>query len=61
MQVSVNSNCIGCGMCTQFAPGVFAIESGQAVVKPDANLNTDADAARQAAASCPVQAIEISD
>lgn len=47
--------CIGCGLCTSLAPSVFEFDDeGKAKV-----VLEDADAAAEAAASCPVQAITV--
>jgi len=49
--------CIGCGLCTSLAEAVFSFnDDGKAVagdVSPD-----DEEAVQNAAASCPVEAIE---
>ena len=52
--------CIGCGACTILAPDIFELgEDNKARVKADAKI--DEELAKQAAESCPVGAITISD
>lgn len=46
--------CIGCGACASICPDGFKIINGKAVVK-----NQKAKCAKEAADSCPVQAITI--
>lgn len=59
MRATVNSDCIGCGLCAGVCPAVFALENGKAVPVceeiPAAQL-PDAQAARE---GCPVAAIDI--
>jgi ferredoxin len=45
--------CIGCGACVSICPEVFEMKDGKAVVKS----STKAKCVREAADSCPVQAI----
>jgi ferredoxin len=59
MKASVDKSlCIGCGLCAELCPLVFQMEDDQAVaadsVPPDA-----AEACRDAAQQCPVEAIKI--
>jgi ferredoxin len=58
MKVKVDQDtCIGCGMCTGIAEGVFEIsDSGKAAVvkQPDAGQEANA---KNAMESCPVSAI----
>lgn len=63
MYAQVNSNCIGCGLCTGICPDVFFMGSaGLSEAKADGTVPEDClDAARDAAASCPVNAIELED
>lgn len=50
------NECIACGLCVSLCPDVFGInEAGKAEVINDKNL----DCARQAANSCPVEAIKL--
>ena len=53
---TVNDSCIGCGACTAVAPDVFESgDDGLATVVSEDNV----DAAKEAAESCPVEAIEV--
>ena len=55
-KITVNDSCIGCGACTAVAPDVFELnDEGLAVAVNEDNL----DAAKEAAESCPVEAIEV--
>ncbi len=52
--------CVGSGMCTTIAPRVFTLdENGTLVVTRSAVTGEDADAVRDAAACCPVEAISL--
>jgi len=57
MSIKVNKDlCIGCGTCEVLCPAVFKInEEGKA----DVLSQDDIPCAKNAAESCPVQAIEI--
>jgi len=46
--------CVGCGACANICPEGFEIKDGKAQVK-----DTKADCIKQAADSCPVDAIRI--
>lgn len=52
--------CIGCGACGMYAPEAFGfdMERGKSFVKEGAE-NTDPEKIKEAASSCPVQAISI--
>lgn len=51
--------CIGCGLCPSVAPSVFEMQDdGKAHEMVDKVPNDDEDAAKEAEASCPVNAIE---
>jgi ferredoxin len=53
-------NCIGCGLCTNICPEVLWMDDeNMAMVKSDANPDECTDAMKEAADSCPVDAIEI--
>ena len=55
-KITVNDSCIGCGACTAVAPDVFELgDEGLAVVIGEDNT----DGAKEAAESCPVDAIEV--
>ncbi len=59
MKFTVNSKCIGCGLCVTFCPEVFEINyTGKAVAAPvevDSYLETKALDAKE---RCPANAIE---
>ena len=53
--VKVNDTCIGCGACVSICPDGFEMgDNGKSHVK-----NGDAPCVKDAANSCPVQAIEL--
>ncbi len=57
MKVKVDENtCIGCGLCTGIAEGVFEMQDGvsKVIAQPDASHEADA---KNAIESCPVNAI----
>lgn len=61
MKVKVNQDaCIGCGMCAGICPSVFALDDaeGKAIVIVDEVSADDEASVEEAAASCPVEAIE---
>ncbi|HON87007.1 MAG: ferredoxin [Firmicutes bacterium] len=50
--------CIGCGLCADTCPDVFVLtDEGKAAVKEGAESNIDC--AREAADTCPTEAIKI--
>jgi len=51
--------CIGCGKCEEICPEVFELDDDLAVVKADPVPAEAADACREAAEECPVEAISI--
>lgn len=58
MEVTVNTNCIGCGMCVNVCPQVFDFNSnGLSEVVGD--CNGCPDLVKEAAEICPVNAIEV--
>lgn len=58
MQARVNSNCIGCGLCTGICPAVFTMtDEGVAAAKDEILVEWNA-MVREAAESCPTDAIE---
>lgn len=60
--VIVNDSCIGCGICATIAPDVFEMsaETGKSEVKEDADFSDEnIEKAKEAAAACPVEAIEV--
>jgi ferredoxin len=61
MNAKVNQNCIGCELCTSICPDVFKMgDDGFAHVIVDIIPEEQEDLAREAASSCPVEAIIIS-
>lgn len=58
MKVSVNEDCISCGMCINICPEVFQYgDDGLSHAVGDADNH--ADKVRESAEVCPVNAIEI--
>lgn len=57
MQVKVNDECIGCGLCESVCPQVFQIEGARSMVVDSSDEYLEL--AQQAAESCPVAAIEV--
>jgi ferredoxin len=57
MSIKVNQElCIGCGACVSLCPDVFKMnDAGKSEVVSEENI----DCARNAAGSCPVQAISV--
>ena len=55
MNVIVEDSCIACGACESICDAVFSIED-KAVVNAGA-VEANADAVKEAAAACPVEAI----
>ena len=56
-KITVNEACIGCGTCVGVAPDVFEMnDEGLSSV-----IGDDVDSAKEAAESCPVEAIEVED
>lgn len=50
--------CIGCGLCANDCPEVFEMNADKAVVKGPVPAGKE-DAAKTAAANCPVQCIKV--
>ncbi|HID09336.1 TPA: ferredoxin [Candidatus Micrarchaeota archaeon] len=61
MKVRVDRDtCIGCGVCVALAPEYFKLDSdGKSTVIKEEVAPGDEEKVRNAAASCPVQAIKI--
>ena len=57
MNVIIEDSCIGCGACESICDAVFSIED-KAVVNAAA-VEANADAVKEAAAACPVEAITV--
>ncbi|MBO5451591.1 MAG: ferredoxin [Lachnospiraceae bacterium] len=58
MTAYVNENCIGCGMCASICPEVFQMTDENVALADDVLPELE-DATKEAAQSCPVNAIEI--
>ena len=52
--------CIGCGLCVQVAPDVYVMEGDKAVMATEDISEDKAEAAKDAAEQCPVNAISVS-
>ncbi len=62
MKVVVEESCIGCGLCVQACPEVFELnDKNMAVVKLAAVPPALQESCREAAGSCPVEAIKITE
>lgn len=61
MKVKVNQDtCIGCGVCPSICPEVFEMnDDGKSHVIADPVPGDCEDSAKEAAESCPVDAIEV--
>ena len=53
--------CTGCGLCEQICPAVFELVDDVAKVKTEPVPTDQQDSCREAAESCPVEAITIQD
>jgi len=54
----IDSNCIGCGLCSANAPDIFELnDGGQAIVKRQPASPDETELAEQALNDCPVQSI----
>ena len=60
-KVVVNKDlCIGCGLCADTCPDVFVLEDdGKAQVKSQDAANANLACAKDAAATCPTEAIKV--
>jgi ferredoxin len=61
MVLSIDEDsCIGCGLCVNMAPTIFAIKNNKAIIIDD-NISSDLEElAQEAQDTCPVEAIVIS-
>ena len=60
MNVTISSNCTGCGACSAINPEVFEIHKNFATINPE-NIEGNEDDCIDAALACPVNAIIIDD
>lgn len=59
MQIHVNGECIGCGLCASTCPNVFFITDGGTAAAFTPEVGPDlTDQVEAAASACPVDAIE---
>lgn len=60
-KVSVDKDlCIGCGLCADTCPSVFALgNDGKAEVKSQDEANANLACAKDAASTCPTEAIKV--
>ena len=62
MKATVNADtCTGCELCVDICGDVFVMENGVAKSKVEVVPADAEDSCREAAESCPVEAIEIAD
>ncbi|MBS6532677.1 MAG: ferredoxin [Oscillospiraceae bacterium] len=59
MNVHVNENCIGCGLCVSMCGSVFLMTEEGVAAARDEIFPEQEGLAQEAAESCPVNAIEI--
>ena len=59
MNAHVNSNCIGCGLCPSICPDVFMMTDEGVAAARDEIAPDQEEMVREAADSCPVDAIEV--
>jgi ferredoxin len=59
MSVTVDKKCIGCGLCVSIAPNVFEMKNGLSTPKDSSVDKKFPKETKEAAESCPVQAITI--
>jgi ferredoxin len=60
MKAVVNAEaCVGCGLCANMCAEVFLMEDDKAIVIGNSIADEMVDSAKEAATSCPVEAIVI--
>jgi len=59
MNVHVNTNCIACGLCASMCPTVFTMTDEGYAAARDEIFPEQEGLIREAAESCPVDAIEL--
>lgn len=60
MNVSIDAElCTGCEVCVSIAPDLFEMQEDKAIVKSAGIDASQADQCKEAAESCPVEAIKI--
>lgn len=59
MKAKVTDDCIGCGLCATLCPEVFQMDDSEERSHVICDDEAYLDQAREAAASCPVNAIEV--
>lgn len=60
VEVHVNSNCIGCGLCVNMCGSVFMMTEENVAAARDEVFPEQEGQVQEAAESCPVDAIEVS-
>ncbi len=51
--------CVGCGLCANMCAEVYVMEDDKAIVVGDSIPEASLESAKEAASSCPVEAIKI--
>lgn len=60
MRAQVNAElCVGCGLCADVCPDVFAMQEDKAKVKTNPVPDTSLDCCKKSEEDCPVEAINI--
>ena len=61
MEVHINHNCIGCGLCVNLCSGIFTMLAEGVAAARDEIAPEYYDQIQEAAESCPVNAIDITE